>query len=266
MHYFSPAKLNLFLQVVGKQDDYHLLSTLMQTIDFGDDLFIEKSDHDRFTCSDKMLERQDNLIIKALKLFQTTTGFDQKVVIHLEKKVPYQMGLGGGSSNAATTLFALNQLAGSPLTLIQLQEMSKKLGADVPFFFSQGTALCENIGDVVTNVTIPSYTAYLIMPPYQCSTPSVYSKVTSFSEKQPELFHSWQQKAPKLHNDLQSPAFAVTPALKQFYEKLHQLGFNKISLTGSGAGFFALEGQEDALEKCLKVRFLNRSSISWYQS
>ncbi len=113
LNLFSPAKVNLFLRVVSKRaDGFHDLSSVFQTISLGDTLTFELCDHDVLTCSDAKLPVNDsNLIMKAVKLFRRNTGFQSGFKIHLNKKIPTESGLGGGSSNAATTLWACQQLA-----------------------------------------------------------------------------------------------------------------------------------------------------------
>lgn len=146
---FSPAKINLFLRVVSKEPDgYHHLSSLFQAISLGDTLIMERASTDQLTCDHSFLPTDhSNLILKAIKLFRQRTGCEQAFKVHLIKRIPIQAGLGGGSSNAATTLWGCNQLAQTNLSDSTLMEWGTELGSDVSFFFSQGTAHCTGRGE-----------------------------------------------------------------------------------------------------------------------
>lgn len=145
---FSPAKINLFLRVLGKRSDgYHEIASLFQAINLGDNLTFTLSEQDHLTCSDPHLPcDHTNLVIKAVHLFRKKTNLDTPVTIHLEKEIPSQAGLGGGSSNAATTLWALNALHNYPYTIGQLQIWSAEIGSDIPFFFLSGNSLLHRPG------------------------------------------------------------------------------------------------------------------------
>ena len=175
---FSPAKINLFLRILRRRcDGYHELASLFQAIDLGDWLTFTLAEADQFTCSDATLScDSSNLVSKAVALFRLKSGLQFNIKIHLEKKIPVQAGLGGGSSNAATTLWALNALHNHPFTLQELQSWSSEIGSDIPFFFSQGTAYCTGRGEVVRN--LPPLTMQqplsLYKPPEGISTPALY--------------------------------------------------------------------------------------------
>ncbi|NGX63602.1 MAG: 4-diphosphocytidyl-2-C-methyl-D-erythritol kinase, partial [Candidatus Anoxychlamydiales bacterium] len=149
--FYSPAKVNLFFKILSKkQDGYHDIFSLNQAISLFDVLYFKKAKKDIFFCyNNKDLKFDEtNLIIKALNLFRDKTKIKDSVEIYLKKNIPIEAGLGGGSSNAATTLFALNELFQKPLTILELIELSKNIGADAPFFFSKGSCFCKNIGDI----------------------------------------------------------------------------------------------------------------------
>ena len=132
----SPAKVNLFLRVLRKREDgYHQLASLFQTVDLCDTLYIRLGEADRLTTksSDVPLSA-DNLIMQAVQLFRQKTGLPISAEIHLVKRIPVRAGLGGGSSNAATTLWALNQLTGRPVTDQQLSRWAAELGSDASSF------------------------------------------------------------------------------------------------------------------------------------
>ena len=153
MSFFSPAKANLFFRVVGKREDgYHEIASLFQTITLGDILRIEPAKVDSFICNDPQIA-SDNIVVRARDLFRQKSGIYQPVKIELEKAIPIQAGLGGGSSNAATALWAMNQITDKTVDVKQLQAWGAELGSDVPLFFSKGTAYCTGRGEIIRELT-----------------------------------------------------------------------------------------------------------------
>ncbi len=257
----SPAKINLYLQIVGKRPDgYHELSSLFQTIDLSDVLTFEKNDKDKFTCNDAALPNdKKNLVLKALDLFRSKTKFNFCLKVHLEKHIPIEAGLGGGSSNAATTLWACNQLTGNLVSVEKLQEWGSEIGSDIPFFFSTGTALCNGRGEIVQNKDpAPSQTLYIVKPQGGLSTPAVYGRL--------RIKESRAEKN-GYFNDLEQPAFELRPDLRDLKQKLQSGGFDTVLMSGSGSSFFCLgEGEipHDPSLHIYKSAFLNRTDSNWY--
>lgn len=206
---FSPAKVNLFFKVLFQREDgYHQIASLFQAVSLGDTLTFELAeDRDQFTSEgiDVPLD-SSNLILKALKAFRKKTRLKFFVKIHLVKKIPLGAGLGGGSSNAATTLFGLNQLLsqfylknsekkqelaqdlknalikyGSCLFSSDLLALALELGSDVPFFFSSGTAFCQGRGEILEDLQIPLESFYIACPHLNISTKLVFE---TFAQKQ----------------------------------------------------------------------------------
>ena len=178
MKLFSPAKINLFFKLIAKRGDgYHDLQSLFQTINIGDIISIEKSDIDQYRSNHPLLKWDaHNTVTRAVKIFREETKLDQPVNITHDKKIPIETGLGGGSGNAATILWGLNELLARPLSTKRLQELSLKIGCDVPFFFSNGTAVCEGKGEVVSDLPpLDKKNVWLLKPPYSLSTKEVYS-------------------------------------------------------------------------------------------
>ncbi|KAG6501425.1 hypothetical protein ZIOFF_041305 [Zingiber officinale] len=180
---FSPCKINVFLRITGKRaDGFHDLASLFHVISLGDTIKFSLSPtktKDRLSANVPGVPVDErNLIIKALNLYRKKTGTDNYFWIHLDKKVPTGAGLGGGSSNAATALWAANQFSGGLATEKELQEWSGEIGSDVPFFFSQGAAYCTGRGEVVEDIprALPmDLPMVLIKPPEACSTAEIYS-------------------------------------------------------------------------------------------
>jgi 4-diphosphocytidyl-2-C-methyl-D-erythritol kinase len=211
----------------------------------------------------------DNLIAKALHLFRNRFPFPFGVNIHLEKRIPMQAGLGGGSSNAATTLWALNELAGRPAHLNQLIEMGSSLGSDVSFFFSQGTAYCTGRGERIEPYSLPSpMEGWIAKPPFGLSTLLVY-KETRPEELPPRDPRSSVGAAfaerPLYYNDLEPAALRLEPRLLTFRNQLERMGFDAVTMTGSGTAFFC-RGTPARREPWLQpFRSLQRPLNEWYK-
>ena len=268
--FFSPAKLNLFFRVLDKRlDGYHEIASLYQAIDLFDEITIALADRELFSSDSNLFWDSSNLIFQAVRLFEQKIEKPLTLSIELNKKIPMQAGLGGGSSNAATTLWAVNELLGFPLKIEELIELAKKIGSDVAFFFSRGAALAKSRGELFQNKKIPSFEAYLAKPTFGMDTKSVYrslvwDKRTTIS---PDIImKSFQKGEPFFCNDLEKGAFLLNPQLKVFKESLYALGFNKVHLTGSGSAYFCI-GEPHFFPKegfLQKVYSISRKESSWY--
>lgn len=168
--YLSPAKLNLFLHITGRRNDgYHNLQTLFQLLNWGDEMTFSpnQSGQIQIDCNDQSVATEDNLAYRAAALLQQQTRAHQcGVDISLQKRIPTGAGLGGGSSNAATTLLALNELWQINLDSTELMAMGRTLGADVPVFIEGHSAWAEGIGEQLTAVTLPCWDYLIVKPPY----------------------------------------------------------------------------------------------------
>lgn len=272
--FLSPAKINLFLQVCGlRPDGYHELASLFQAIDLCDTLHIELSDKDLWSCDDLALPMdKSNLVVKAIELFRMKSSRSEPVRVHLEKKIPQQAGLGGGSGNAATILWALNTLyrTGYPAEL--LASWSAQIGSDIPFFFSYGTALCRGRGEIVRNLpALPSQDVYIVKSLAGLSTPSVFKAIdySKLTEADPdELVRGFYSKAPMYFNDLEAPAFTLMPELRVQRQQLSS-SYNVVRLCGSGSALFCLDAKKggaflSSLPSSHSYSFLRRSCTGWY--
>lgn len=258
----SPAKVNLFFKVLGRREDgYHEILSLMQAISLCDEIFLERSEKDVFTCSCSSIPLDgSNLVLKALSLFREKTGLSFPVKIHLSKHIPIEAGLGGGSSNAATTLFGLNSLSGNPLCLRELQQLGASLGADVPFFFSQGTAYCTGRGDLVENrEPLQEEELWIAKPKEGLSTAKVYAHFKKDNSRLGE------ESIP--FNDLESAALILCPQLETYKEDLLSLGFSKVVMTGSGTALmcFGTPHTQECSLPLYKVHYLRRQENGWYE-
>jgi 4-diphosphocytidyl-2-C-methyl-D-erythritol kinase len=270
----SPAKINLFFRVLKKREDgYHQIASLYQAINLFDILHIGISDIDSFTCSDRKIPtNSSNLIMKAIDVFRKKTNSKINVDIHLEKNIPIKAGLGGGSSNAATTLFALNELANTKLSISELRDLSSVIGSDVAFFFSTGLGYCTGKGEAIEDLNRSDFmfSAYLAKPRFGVSTPAVYENLNleSCDTIDPAILLKSILSGNNLFlNDLEKSACIVEPRLVVVKNRLKKMGFDQVVLTGSGSSFFCLGNVENPkLENiCFyKISNISKKPTNWY--
>src|SRR4030095_6814537 len=180
MQVFAPAKINLSLKILGRRNNgFHELETLIAPISLYDELRIDKGRHGiQFRCDDPSVPQgDDNLAFRAAKAFFETTKIEPAVSIELKKRIPEGAGLGGGSSDSASVLLALNELFDAKLSRKALAEMAKPIGSDVPFFIFQSAALCKGRGEMVMPVTLRKKLSILLLKPdFTVSTAWAYSR------------------------------------------------------------------------------------------
>lgn len=274
MTFSSPAKLNLFLKVVNKRPDgYHELASLFQTISLKDQLHITLQEQDQLTCTDPTIPTDgSNLVSKALHLFRKKTGVKCHVGIHLEKHIPAEAGLGGGSSNAATTLWALNQLTGTNLSNQDLMEMANEMGSDIAFFLSEGTAYCTGRGEIIKRQPPLKKNLWVIKPKEGLSTPLVYKhlQLDKLEKRDPEkVLKNFFLGNQEYFNDLEEPAFRLMPSLKLLRDNLLKKGFDVVVMSGSGSSLFCIGDVKAVVLEGIQaypVHFLNRNSSQWYEA
>lgn len=258
-----PAKVNLLLKVLGKRaDGYHELFTLMQAIDLADTLevWLEKKGI-RFQSTDSRLPLDErNLVVKATRLFLEKTGIQDGIGIRLQKRIPIAAGLGGGSSDAANTLLALNQLFENPMDFPSLNQMASQLGSDVPFFLHGGTALCLGRGEGVEPLDFLGDLHFvLVNPGVPLSTREVYESLESTAHSSltgsKDLFSmiakvfrekTYTKLSQLLSNDLEKIALEKVPQLRKLKEMLLRAGAVATLVSGSGPTVFGLA--ENALK------------------
>jgi 4-diphosphocytidyl-2-C-methyl-D-erythritol kinase len=255
--YPAPAKLNLMLRVVGRRDDgYHQLQTIFRFIDFGDEVRLRVRE-------DGMIRRvreipgvaeADDLTVRAARLLKTATGSTLGAGIEVDKRVPMGAGLGGGSSDAATVLLALNHLWGTGLPRGELQALGLQLGADVPVFIGGENALGEGVGEVLTPIVLPPAWYVVLIPPVSVRTAAVFShrdlkrdskmiKIQGFSAVELQAYAV---------NDLQELVCRLYPEVSRHLAWLGQFG--PALMTGSGAAVFASFETEAAARNVLSQR------------
>ena len=236
--YPAPAKLNLFLHVVGRRaDGYHLLQTVFRFIDFGDELCFSPRDDGDVVLSDPLpgVPPESDLTVRAARLLQAETGCRKGVEISLRKRLPLGGGLGGGSSDAATVLLALNHLWQLGWSRQRLQEMGLTLGADVPIFVFGRNAFAEGVGEALQPVDVPPVWYVVLEPPVQVPTVAIFG--VPELKRDTALVHAAEWFDGFGANDLQPVAVSRFPIVGEY---LRWLGaFGEARMTGSGACVFA---------------------------
>ena len=231
----SPAKLNLFLHITGRRaDGYHELQTLFQLLDWGDELHFSSNNSGQITlhCPNLDIPARDNLIMRAAKLLQRDSlGAD----ITLDKRIPTGGGLGGGSSDAATTLLVLNRLWDLDLETGQLQLLAAELGADVPVFVGARTAWAEGIGEILTPVELPQHWYLILTPDCHVSTAEIFSHLQLTRNTSPIKMAAFLEGHSR--NDCQALVRRLYPEVDKALKILQNFG--EARLTGTGACVFA---------------------------
>ena len=236
--YPAPAKLNLFLHVVGRRTDgYHLLQTLFRFVDHGDRLRFSPLGDGELRLAEPLpgVPPENDLTLRAARLLQAETGCRRGVEIHVDKQLPMGGGLGGGSSDAATVLLALNHLWGLGLSRQRLQDLGLSLGADVPVFIFGRNAFAEGVGEALQPLSLPESWYVVLEPPVQVPTAAVFGAPELKRDTCPMHAADWRPGVGV--NDLEPVAVARFPVLAEYLAWLGQFG--EARMTGSGACVFA---------------------------
>ncbi len=234
----APAKLNLFLHITGRrQDGYHLLQTVFQFIDFCDFLYFEPlADGDIRRDSELVgVAAEDDLVVRAARALQQRAGVSEGVAIRVDKRLPMGGGLGGGSSDAATTLVALNRLWRAGLSLDELAAIGLDLGADVPVFVHGHAAWAEGVGESLTPVSPPEPWYLLLIPPVHVDTGEIFRAGELTRDKQPITIRDFLQVPTE--NVCEKVVAARYPAVAQALAWLAK--WAPARMTGTGACVFA---------------------------
>jgi 4-diphosphocytidyl-2-C-methyl-D-erythritol kinase len=247
----APAKLNLFLHVVGRRPDgYHLLQSVFVLIDWCDQLHFERRD-------DGLLQRHDlgpalpadDLCLRAARALQAASGCSLGADISIDKQLPWGAGMGGGSSDAASTLLALNQLWDLQLPQSRLLELALALGADVPFFVRGQNAWVEGIGEQITPIALPEEWFAVVKPEASIDTKAIFSSPLLVRDTEAAILTGFlarntaDQLIPAFgRNDLQPPAEASCPEVAEAGAWLGAI-FGNSRMTGSGSAVFARAGR-----------------------
>jgi 4-diphosphocytidyl-2-C-methyl-D-erythritol kinase len=253
---YAPAKVNFVLEVLGKDGDYHQISSVVQSIDLCDVLNFQLDRGIYLECDVSGLNR-DNLVTRAATLLKESTKCSLGTRIELRKHIPWGVGLGGGSSDAAAALLALDELWGLGLPLSEMVHLASKLGSDVPFFIHKGTALIEGKGEKVTPLpSLPSISFVLLVPPLPKipgKTKQMYDnlRVADFTGGQfvqAALSSLRQGKAIDhglIFNVFEQEAFDFFPGLDKYRKTLKEAGAPGVYLAGSGPCLFTFFSEKE---------------------
>lgn len=271
----SPAKINLWLRILGRREDgFHEVQTRLCKVGVQDTVSLKLTDAApgtvSLTCNQAGIPLdEDNLAIKALRVFEQRAGVLRAWKIHLEKRIPHGAGLGGGSSNAAAVLKGCNQLLGSPLKQETLLEIAGQIGSDVPCFLLDSTAADgSGRGEKVVPVDFPwSLPLVLIKPAFPIPTPWAYKK-WSVSQELPGVLYA-RQISPwgDLVNDLERPVFEkyrLLPALKTWL--LSHVSVRVALMSGSGSTVFAITRSDAEAEELANLARQWCGETAWVQA
>lgn len=277
MKLLSPAKINLFLYVTGKRPDgYHTLQTLMCSIGLSDDIFISFG-MEETTCDchhPEVPSGKANIAHRAAELFlarmgKKGDGCRDSVAISIEKRIPVGAGLGGGSSNAASVLLALNRYFGYPLSKEMLISLGASLGADVPFFIYGRSAIARGIGDILEpapDIRRP-FKIVLVYPGVAVSTASVYKNLnlglTNHEKENKKILfnNSIYDPVAHLHNDLEATAMMLCPDIGSARQALKASGADGVLMSGSGSAVFGIFFND--MHAAAAERSLSRQNSAW---
>lgn len=250
----APAKLNLFLHIVGRRDDgYHLLQSPFMLIDWCDTLHFSKRSDGRISREDlSWALPEDDLVTRAARALQHASACTLGAHIGIHKSIPAQAGMGGGSSDAASTLLALNRLWGLRLPLEALAKIGLSLGADVPFFLGGRNALVEGIGEKLTPVDIPVSRWLVVKPDAGLETKRIFSDPNLKRDSECATIYGFAAREidktlSQTRNDLQAIAQTLCPEVNQALQWLDSKGLSS-RMTGSGSAVFAHLNQDVNLD------------------
>ncbi|MBO7522069.1 MAG: 4-(cytidine 5'-diphospho)-2-C-methyl-D-erythritol kinase [Opitutales bacterium] len=256
--FFSPCKVNYMLAITGaRADGFHNLLSVVAPTRFGDELFIEEAGEDSIACNLEGVPcDESNLVMKAAAVFRRATMMNRFFKFELVKKVPHGAGLGGGSSNGAVALLALNKICGEPLSMGELERLSATLGSDCPLFLSGKPVVMRGRGEEVSDLPqkarelIASLKLLIFKPDFSINTGLAYKRMKELktiyipSDKAEKMFEEWIKnptiESLPLVNNMQIPAFEKFPALEailNFVKKEYKL---PCLMSGSGSACFAI--------------------------
>jgi len=261
------AKINLGLRVLGKRPDgYHEIETFFLQVDLADHLFFQLLPEPgiRFSCNwPELSEAENNLCVKACRLLEKIAGYSFGVDIYLEKNIPFGAGLGGGSSDAAVTLMAVNSLFNINLPREELGKLAIQIGSDVTFFLHGGFAYAAGRGEILTPLDyLPEVWALIVKPDVSVSTKWAYDnlkfgltnskKNTTFASLKNSLSGSDKLRE-VCHNDMEEAVFSRYPEVAAIKSRLQDVGAFPVSMTGSGSAIFGIFETQHALREGLRV-------------
>ena len=265
----APAKLNLSLRVLGKREDgFHEIDTLMVKLPgLADEIEFRESEHFSFQCDDPGVPGDEtNLVVKAVRAYEAATGISCNHSISLKKVVPHGAGLGGGSSDAATTLHGLNRLHGYALAVDPLRELAGKLGSDIPFFLASGAARCTGRGEKIEQLPSPAAMRVLLLKPsFAVTTPDAYGRWKDSRELPGISYAAQDVSGVSLVNDLERPVFQKHQFLAELkHWLLDRRETSAALMSGSGSTVFAILNEEADAEVLAKAARFELDPGLWH--
>lgn len=249
----APAKVNLVLEVLGKRDDgYNEIRSLMQTAGLCDTLSLEMASGIEFSCTARLLENDENLVMRAALALKQSTGYTGGAKISLDKQIPWEAGLGGGSSDAATALLGLNRLWLLDLDLDSLSALGSGIGSDVAFFIYGGTCEVRGRGEEVTLMQDAPKMWFVLLKPSMLDKPGKTGRLYGLLKSQQYtggeyceavravMLKGGQVNQSLLYNAFDGVAFDAYPGLEQYWRAFEKAGASHIHLAGSGPMLFAM--------------------------
>ncbi|MBS0347237.1 MAG: 4-(cytidine 5'-diphospho)-2-C-methyl-D-erythritol kinase [Proteobacteria bacterium] len=246
----APAKINLFLHIVGRRPDgYHLLQTAFRMLDWGDEITLCRRDDGAIVRTTDIpgVPPESDLVVRAARALQAATGSTFGAEIGVSKQIPMGGGLGGGSSDAASVLIALNRIWGCGLSRQRLQEIGLKLGADVPFFIFGETAFAEGVGEELRPLSVPPAWYVMVAPSVFVPTSEIFSDPLLTRDSEILIMQAFATHTTR--NDMQATACRKFPEVAEALSWLSQYGAARMS--GSGACVFAPFDSKEAAEQVL---------------
>ena len=246
------AKINLTLDILGKRrDGYHDIASVIQTIDLSDKLSFMPSGDIDLECNIPALETKDNLVIRAIEILKKYSGSGEGVRVYLEKSIPMRSGLGGGSSDAACTLVAMNNIWDLRLKIEELKVFAAELGADVPFFLEGGTALVNGKGEHVLPLPDVEDIYFVLLVPKSCvgeKTATMYANIDSHhytkGEISRQLIRSIEDNgmvdSALLGNVFENIADEIFPGIDTYRQAMIASGASSVRLTGAGPAVYTI--------------------------
>lgn len=258
------AKINLCLNVVGKREDgYHELEMIMVPLTLHDVIQIELAQEDQYTCSDPSLKVDEhNTVVKAVRLLRETFAFKERFHIHIEKHIPAQAGLAGGSADGAAVLRGIVEALHLPINLADLAMLGKKIGADVPFCVYQTCSVVKGIGEIVEPFAFDCpYHIVLVKPNMGISTPVAFSQLDFQACDHPDcekvkqclVSNTWDLVPELLKNSLEYSAFTMVPMIKTMKQELRDMGCFVSLMSGSGSTVFALTKDKTLADDIVEI-------------
>lgn len=267
----APAKLNFSLRVLGRREDgfHELDTTMVQLPGLADELHFSPSDCFRFLCDDPTVPSDDrNLVVKAVKAYEAAAGVTCAWAISLKKIIPHGAGLGGGSSDAAHTLLALNSLHESRLSPEKLHEIAAALGSDIPFFLSPSAARCTGRGEIIEPIDAPpAMRVFLLKPSFGVPTVDAYGRWKS-SQEIPGIHYAAQSfRGITFVNDLERPVFEKHRFLAEVKEWLRRRKETQATLmSGSGSTIFSVIRHDADADELAAAARRDLDSTLWHWS